>query len=240
MTDILYSARNEIIGGLIVAVLAWCWHKFRVMLKKYKAMKQELDRMREAMTQLGATKEEHERLTAEIQRKDEALSQSEAKAQEDSQRITELRSQIEALQQELQRKDEALRQAESKSQEDLQRIEELQSKVEALQVELALEKPKKKIPPMSDSDFLDLCKFGDANKVEEAIMNGANVNAKDNYGWTVLIWAAMGGKTETAELLLKHGADVNAKDNSGWTPLRWAGNHGNTGIADLLRKYGAK
>ena len=166
MIDMLYGARNEIIGGIVLMLLAWCWHKFRVMLKKYKTMKHEFERMREEMTQIGATKEEHERLTAELQQKDEALSLSVTKAHEDSRLIEELRSQIEALQQ---------------------------------------EKAKKKIPPMSDSDFLKLCEAGNAKKVEEAIMNGANVNAKDNDGWTALMYAAWNGHTDTAGLLCKYG-----------------------------------
>lgn len=239
MIDVIIAAKNEIIGGLVVALLAWCWHKFRVLLKKYKTMKQELDRMREAMTQLGATKEEHERLTAELQRKDEALSQAEAKAQEDSQLITELRNHIETLQQELQRRDEALSQTEAKSQEDSRLITELRSQIEALQQELQQEKAKKKIPPMSDDDFVKLCMSGDIKKVEEAIMNGANINARDCVGWTALMMAAYKGYINIAKVLIKHGADVNIRTNT-WTALSWATRYGHTETADLLRKYGAK
>ena len=235
MIDVIIAAKNEIIGGLIVALLAWCWHKFRVLLKKYKAMKQELDRMKAEMTQIGATKEENERLTAELQHKDEILSQAEAKAQEDSRLITELRSQIEALQQEIQRKDEALSQTEAKSQEDSRLITELRSQVETLQQE----KAKKKIPPMSDDDFVKLCMSGDIKKVEEAIMNGANINARDCVGWTALMMAAYKGYINIAEVLIKHGADVNIRTNT-WTALSWATRYGHTETADLLRKYGAK
>lgn len=181
--------------------------------------------MREEITRLGATKEEHERLTAELQRKDEALSQAGAKSQEDSQRITELRSQIEALQQELQHKDEALSQSEAK--------------INERQQELEREKAKKKIPPMSDDDFVKLCMSGDIKKVEEAIMNGANINARDCVGWTALMMAAYKGYINIAEVLIKHGADVNIRTNT-WTALSWATRYGHTETADLLRKYGAK
>ena len=95
---------------------------------------------------------------------------------------------------------------------------------------------------MSDADFIKLCKSGDARKIEEAIMNGANVNAKDNEGWTALIWAAIRGHIEVVEVLLKHGADVNAKNNNGRTALFWARFFPFTDqkIANLLRKYGAR
>ena len=100
------------------------------------------------------------------------------------------------------------------------------------------EKAKKKIPPISDSDFLRLCISGGIKSVEEAITNGANVNAKDNDGWTALMLATLYNHAETAELLLKHGADVNAKNNDGWMVSMYA--ELNSAIADLLRKYGAK
>ena len=32
---------------------------------------------------------------------------------------------------------------------------------------------------MRNSDFIELCKSGDVSKVEEAIMNGANINTKN-------------------------------------------------------------
>ena len=165
MIDVIIAAKNEIIGGLVVALLAWGWHKFRVLMKKYKQKKQELERMNDEMLKFGATKEEVKRLQ-------EALSQAESQQQE-------LKSQLEAAQAELQRKDEALSQAEAKAQEDSRLIEELRSQIEALQQELQQEKAKKKIIPMSDEIFLWLCEAGNAKKVEEAIMNGANINTKN-------------------------------------------------------------
>ena len=95
----------------------------------------------------------------------------------------------------------ALSEAEVQRQADAQRIAELQRQFEAQRKELEQKKAKPKLPPMSDNDFIELCKSGDAEKVEEAILNGANVNAKDDDGWTALMWAALGGHTETAEVL---------------------------------------
>ena len=93
---------------------------------------------------------------------------------------------------------------------------------------------------MSDYEFLKLCRSRDARKVEEAIMNGANVNATDDYGNTALMLAASHGQTEVAEVLLKHGADVNAKNNNGNTALTLATKKGRTKTVELLRRYGAK
>ena len=51
----------------------------------------------------------------------------------------------------------------------------------------------------------------------------ANVNAKDEHGWTPLHRAAQSNpKPAVLEVLLKAGANVNAKDKNGRTPLHWA------------------
>jgi len=39
------------------------------------------------------------------------------------------------------------------------------------------------------------------------------VNAKDNNGWTALMFAAYGGQADRVKALIAAGADVNAKDN---------------------------
>lgn len=215
----LREARGEIIAGLVLALLGWLYSRYRSFMKMYRLKKKELEQMKAEISEIGATKQEYERLQ-------EALKESEAQR-------PDVKNQIETLQQELQRKNEALRESEAKSQEASRRIE-------AVQQELEREKAKKRIPPMSDAEFIELCKSGDVRKVEEAIINGANVNAKYNDGWTALMWAAKRGHTETAELLLKHGADVNAKENKGWTALMFAAWNGYTETAELLRRYGAR
>ncbi len=220
----LKEARAEIVGGLVVALIVGLFS-----MLPFGGAKHEAEHVQEDSWSVIELRKQLEELRAEIHRKNEDLRQSDTRQQENSQSITDLQSQIEALQQELRRKDEALRQAEAQKQEASRSVTGLQQ-----------EKAKNKRPAMSDSDFLKLCKSGDVAKIEQAIIDGANVNAKDNYGQTALMSAAWGGQTETAKLLINHGADINAKANEGMTALMWAEFFGHTETANLLRSYGAR
>lgn len=68
---------------------------------------------------------------------------------------------------------------------------------------------------------------------------GADVNAKDDEGWTQLHSASRGGRLDVAVALIKAGADVNAKTNNGGTPLCLALKSENTELAKVLREAGA-
>ena len=94
---------------------------------------------------------------------------------------------------------------------------------------------------MSDEDFTVLCYQGSAEKVQAALLKGANPNAKNNGGKTALMMAAAFNKNpEVLSLLLKAGADVNAKAENGGTALMWASAHNNNPDAvSVLLKAGA-
>ena len=222
----LTEARGEITAGLVLALLGWLYSRYRMLMRNYRRKKQELERIENEMFRLGATKQEIERLQAE-------LKESEAQRQD-------IQTQLEQARAEIQRKDGALREAEAQKTEEARQKAEIQRQLDVLRQELEREKAKKRIPPMSDDDFLVLCKSGDVTKVAEAIMNGANVNAKGNNGDTALMWAAYNGHADVAEVLLKHGADVNAKDILGNTALMFTTSEGYNETADLLRRYGTK
>ena len=75
---------------------------------------------------------------------------------------------------------------------------------------------------------------GDTIIVNELLENGADVNAKDNWGHTALIKASYEGHTEIMKTLLKMGAEVNEKDNDGYTALITATEKGHINIVELL------
>jgi len=75
---------------------------------------------------------------------------------------------------------------------------------------------------------------GDIEAVQQHLVAGADVNAKDDNGWNPLHLAAENGRKQVAELLIANGADVNAKDNNGWTPLFYAAAKTGSGHKEIV------
>ena len=79
---------------------------------------------------------------------------------------------------------------------------------------------------------------GRKDLVKLLLAKGADVNAKDDVGYTPL-HLAVKVSNEVVELLLAKGADVNAKDNFGYTPLHLAAPYYSKEVVKLLLAKGA-
>ena len=81
---------------------------------------------------------------------------------------------------------------------------------------------------------------GNAELVTLLLAHGADVNSRDQSGWTPLMRAAMKGHVEAVRVLLNHGAEVNAQENGeAWTALHWATARGHADVVALLLSHGA-
>lgn len=82
-----------------------------------------------------------------------------------------------------------------------------------------------------------------AGKIDEArrlIQEGADLEARDKYGWTALIIAAYWGRKEIVKMLLDAGADVNVVDKDGFTALHYAASGGYKEVVEMLERRQTK
>lgn len=68
---------------------------------------------------------------------------------------------------------------------------------------------------------------------------GADVNARQQAGWTPLHQAAQRGSIDLTRLFVDRGADIHALADDGTTPLEQALRAGHQEVADLLTRAGA-
>ena len=66
------------------------------------------------------------------------------------------------------------------------------------------------------------------------LAQGAEIEAKDDQGYTALHWAARNGCAEALEFLLENAADPDSKSDISWTPLHLAAIEGHLYCARLL------
>lgn len=79
----------------------------------------------------------------------------------------------------------------------------------------------------------------DIEMIIKLLDHGAKLHAKENFGNTPLMLAAISGNLAIVNTLVERGAEVDAKDNVGSTALMKAIHKGHFEIAECLLKHGA-
>ena len=90
-----------------------------------------------------------------------------------------------------------------------------------------------------NEDLLAAAENGDPAGVEAAITAGADINHTNDYGSTVLFYAARSGLTDIVQLLLDRGMDINQTNSGGFTLIMVAAGTGHIDIVRLLLDKGA-
>lgn len=94
---------------------------------------------------------------------------------------------------------------------------------------------------VTDEKLVKLCRNNELKRVKSALQKGANPNAWEEKGRTLIIEASAKGNLELVQLLIRFNADVNAKDDKGITALMEASRHMRTRkgkrAIDLYREY---
>lgn len=84
-----------------------------------------------------------------------------------------------------------------------------------------------------------LAQNGSVQTANLLISLGADINHKQNHGWTPLMNASFAGNFEIAKALILAGADVNDQSYNKGTALIYASQKGNKDIVELLLQSGA-
>lgn len=86
-------------------------------------------------------------------------------------------------------------------------------------------------------DIVDIIKAvsnRDINAVTEYIKSGGDINSKDQWGSTALVWAVHYGYTDIVRILIDAKANVDSKDVNDQTALMKASDKGRTDIVKIL------
>ena len=75
--------------------------------------------------------------------------------------------------------------------------------------------------------------------IELLLLDGVDIDAQNEDGWTLLHWAAQQGRADAVELLIQHGAALGIRDRAGKTPLQVAKERGQMETGALLCRHGA-
>jgi hypothetical protein len=96
------------------------------------------------------------------------------------------------------------------------------------------------MPSVADEQLLKAAAAGDLSAVEQALTDGADVNARGPYNDTALNVACTWGHTEVVKRLLGVGAGIENKGGADLTPLMNAASRGHFEIVQLLLQKGAR
>jgi len=88
-------------------------------------------------------------------------------------------------------------------------------------------------------DIFEASRTGNLSRVRELIASGVDVNARNNTGTTVLMYASRHGHIEVVRELIARGADVNLRNVIGYTTLMIASKNGHSEVVRELIIRGA-
>ena len=94
--------------------------------------------------------------------------------------------------------------------------------------------------PLVYETLQEAAKQGSLADVKQHLQRGADVDGKDQSGYTPLMAAAINGNLDGVKVLVDQGADVNARAEDGNTALELAKVNRHPDVVEFLKQHGAK
>lgn len=94
-------------------------------------------------------------------------------------------------------------------------------------------------PSAASRELWRIAESGEIDELE-AVLERADINARNEHGMTALMRAAYHGRVQMVRVLLEHGADPNVARNDNFTALSLAAFFGHAEIVETLISHGAK
>lgn len=88
-------------------------------------------------------------------------------------------------------------------------------------------------------DFMRHVESGNADMVQSALLNGVDLESRDERNWTPLMISSFNGNEKLAMILICKGANIHTRDRNGYTALHWTAYNGFDKVVDLLIRGGA-
>ncbi len=89
------------------------------------------------------------------------------------------------------------------------------------------------------ADFMKYVERGDAEMVQSSLVNGVDLESRDERHWTPLMISSFNGNEKLAMILICKGANIHVRDRTGYTPLHWTAYNGFDKVVEMLIREGA-
>src|SRR4051812_38051891 len=90
-----------------------------------------------------------------------------------------------------------------------------------------------------DKLLLGAARRGNIGRIRRLLDEGAEVNARGDFGYTPLVHASMSGHRDAIRIVLDAGADPSIRTDDGGTALYWVASAGHEDVVRLLLDRGS-
>ena len=250
-----------VVGGIVKAELEKQRQEEQATLEKQRQQQAELEKQRqeeqaslEKQRQQQAELEKQQHEQAELEKQQQEQAKLEKQRQEEQASLEKQRQQQAELEKQQHEQAELEKQQQEQAKLEKQRQEEQATLEKQRQQQAKLEKqqqeqtfvaevgrmPRPKGMNEGETDLHIAVRLNLPVLTISLLNQGADIHAKDKFGWTPLHLAATKeNASTTVEVLLNQGADIHAKDKFGWTPLHSAASNNTYETAEILLDKGA-